>query len=400
MQASPSRSLLLLLPILMLAGCQSSAEEAGGGYPPPPVQVMEVEPTSVPLTREYVGRTRGSREVTIHARVNGIIEARLYEEGARVSAGDPLFRIDPQPFEARVAAAEAELAHARARFARAEREYNRLEPLAEVDAVSRREIDDARSEVELTAAAVQLADAALRNSRIELGYTTVKAPIDGITGIAQKFEGALVTTAGDSLLTTLVQTDPIDVHFSISENEWLKQQRELAAGLLEIPELDAFDVRIELADGTVPDRIGHINFADVQIDEATGTYHLRARFPNEDGALKAGQFVRVHVSGAERPNAVTVPQKAVLEGPQGKFVFVVGESEDGTSVAEIRPITVGEWLATENGEHWIVQSGLAAGDRVILDNFVKLQPGAPVAVVDTREAPALAAVDAIAANAQ
>lgn len=400
MQASTTK-ILLLLPLLLLAGCQSSAEEAGGqGYPPPPVQVMEVQPTDVPLIRDYVGKTRGSREVAIHTRVTGIIEARLYEEGARLSAGDPLFRIDPQPFEARVAAAEAELAHARARFARAQREHDRLAPLAEVDAVSRREIDDARSEVELTAAAVQQADAALRNARIELGYTTVKAPIDGITGIAQKFEGALVTAGGDSLLTTLVQTDPIDVHFSVSENEWLQQQRELAAGLLEIPELDAYEVRIELADGTVPERIGHINFADVNIDDTTGTYHLRARFPNEDGALKAGQFVRVHVSGAERPNAVTVPQKAVLEGPQGKFVFVVGENEDGASVAEIRPVTVGEWLGTENGEHWIVQSGLEKGDRVILDNFVKLQPGAPVAVVDTREAPALAAVDATVVNAQ
>lgn len=392
--------LLFLLPVFALAACQSSAQEAGAqAYPPPPVEVLEVVPQPLPVVREYVGQTMGSREVEIHARVTGIIEQRLYQEGAAVEEGTPLFRIDPKPFEVMVAAAEADLAEARARFTRAERERKRLEPLAEVNAVSRREIDDARSEAEFAAASVKHAEAALRDARIQLGYTTVVAPISGITGIAHKFEGALVTAGADSFLTTLVQTDPIDVHFSISENEWLTVQRERAAGVLHTPPENELEIHIELADGTVLDRVGRINYSAARIDNTTGTYSLRARFPNEDSALKAGQFVRVHVAGMTRPNAVAVPQKAVLEGPQGKFVFVVGNGENGVPVAEFRPVAVGEWLETPQGRLWVVRSGLAAGDRVILDNFVNIQPGAPVAVIDTGSESGQAPADAVTITA-
>src|SRR5690606_6310519 len=277
---------LFLLPVLALGGCLSKAEEMVGGYPPPPVAVVELATQSIPVVREYVGQTMGSREVEIHARVTGIIEKRLYEEGEAVKAGQPLFRIDPRPFEVQVAAAEAALARARAELARAERERERLEPLAARDEISRKEIDDATSEAELAAAEVRRAEAALRDARIQLEYTVVTAPIDGIAGIAHKFEGALVTAGQDSLLTTLVQTDPMDVHFSISENEWLAERREQAAGRLEVPKEEERQVRIRLADGSVPDIVGHINFSAARIDAKTGTYALRARFPNPDGLLK------------------------------------------------------------------------------------------------------------------
>lgn len=379
MSSNPLKMLVFLLAAALLAGCQGQAQEAQG-FPPPAVAVVQVEPQALPVVREYVGQTMGAREVEIRARVGGIIEQRLYDEGALVEAGTPLFRIDPKPFQVRAAAAEAELARARARLNQAERERKRLEPLAEANAVSQKEIDDARSEEELAAAALQQADAALRDARIQLGYTTVTAPIRGIAGIAEKFEGALVAS-GDSL-TTLVQTDPMDVHFSISENEWLLTQRERANGSLTVPAEAELEVRVELADGSVLERIGRINYSAARIDTATGTYGLRARFDNADGALKAGQFVRVHVSGAQRPGAIAVPQKAVLEGPQGKFVFVVGKNENGMDVAEFRPITVGEWVSHAGEEQWIVRSGLAAGERVILDNFIKIQPGAPVAVIE------------------
>jgi membrane fusion protein (multidrug efflux system) len=378
--------------MLAIAGCLSNAEETMA-YPPPQVAVMEVVPQLATLSREYVGRTVGSREVDVHARVTGIIEERLYEEGAAVSAGAPLFRLDAKPFEVQVASAEAEHAHALAQLARAERERQRLEPLAEADAVSEKEIDDARSEVDLAAATVKQTLAALRDARIQLGYTTVTAPIAAITGLANKFEGALVTAGSDSFLTTLVQTDPMDVHFSISENEWLAQQRDLANGTVQTPEQSELDVHIILADGTRLERTGHINFSAARIDEATGTYNLRARFPNEDNTLKAGQFVRVVVSGVERPDAIAVPQKAVLEGPQGKFVFVAAAGTAGTSVAQIRPIEVGEWLSTKDGEMWVVRSGLEAGDLVILDNFVKLQPDGPVALLPLGAAQTLASAN-------
>lgn len=369
---------LLSFAALLLAGCLGQAEEAAPSYPPPEVDAVVVVPQPVPVSREYVGQTMGAREVEIHARVTGIIEQRLYEEGEAVKAGQPLFRIDPRPFEVQVAAAEAALARARAELARAERERERLEPLAARDAVSRKEIDDATSEAELAAAEVRRAEAALRDARIQLEYTVVTAPIDGIAGIAHKFEGALVTAGQDSLLTTLVQTDPMDVHFSISENEWLAERREQAAGRLEVPKEEERQVRIRLADGSVPDIVGHINFSAARIDAETGTYALRARFPNPDGLLKAGQFVRVEVNGAKRPNAITVPQKAVLEGPQGKFMFVVGTDDTGAAIAAIRPVEVGEWVATPRGAEWVVREGLAPGDIVILNNFVRLAPGAPV----------------------
>jgi membrane fusion protein, multidrug efflux system len=377
MRSNYLMSLIILPATVLLAGCTGNAQEHMG-FPPPAVSTVEVQPHPVPVEREYVGRTMGSREVEVHARVTGIVEERLYQEGSAVAAGDPLFRLDRLPFEARVNAASADLARAKAEHARATREYRRLLPLAAAKAASAKELDDARSDEELAAAAVLQAKAALQDAEIQLSYTTVAAPISAITGIAEKFEGALVTAGQDSRLTTLVQTDPIDVHFSISENEWLQQQRDQASGDLDHPDSGSLEVRIALADGTMLERIGRINFSAARIDEATGTYNLRARFANPDGKLKAGQFVRVHVSGEERPHAITVPQKAVLEGPEGKFVFVVGHDEHGQPVAEIRPVTVGDWLSTDEGQMWLIRTGLEAGDQVITDNFAKLAPGAPV----------------------
>ncbi|MEQ8208093.1 MAG: efflux RND transporter periplasmic adaptor subunit [Woeseia sp.] len=374
---------------LVQAGCSGNAQEMAA-YPPPAVSVVNVQPHSVPVEQEYVGRTMGSREVEVHARVTGIIEERLYEEGAAVRAGDSLFRLDRLPFAARAAAAEADLARARAEHARAAREHARLKPLVDAKAVSAKELDDASSDEALAAATVMQAEAALRDARIQLGYTDVRSPIDGITGLAQKFEGALVTAGTDSRLTTLVQLDPIDVHFSISENEWLRQQTDLASGAMENPGDAKLEVRIVLADGQVFDRVGQINFTAARIDDATGTYNVRARFDNPDQRLKAGQFVRVRVTGAERPNAIAVPQKAVLDSPQGKFVFVLGENEQQQTIAEIRPVTVGDWLTEEGGQMWLITSGLQAGERVIVDNFVKLAPGAPVTVLEAAE-PAVAA---------
>lgn len=387
MRLSALKSVLPALPAVLVVACSGNAQEGPQGFPPPPVAVMDVVPQPAPVVREYVGRTMGSREVEIHARVTGVIEERLYEEGEAVAAGAALFRIDPEPFRVRVQSAEANLARAQAQLDQAEREQARLEPLAAADAVSQKEIDDARSAVDLAAATVKQMQAALREARIELGYTEVTAPIDAVTGIAEKFAGALVTAGGDSKLTSLVQTDPMDVHFSISENEWIRQQHDLANGSLSTPAQGELEVHVALADGTVPERVGRINFSAARIDEATGTYNLRARFPNPDGALKAGQFVRVIVEGAVRPNAITIPQKAVLDNPQGKFVYVVGSGEGDSTVAEIRPIEVGDWVSTPDGQMWLVRSGLRAGDRVILDNFVKLAPGAPVQLIDDAPQP-------------
>ncbi|MFN4291091.1 MAG: efflux RND transporter periplasmic adaptor subunit [Permianibacter sp.] len=389
---------LAALPLLLaIAGCSGNAQEGGGMvFPPPEVTVVAVNGQDLPVAREYVGQTKGSREVEIRARVGGIIEQRLYEEGAVVKAGQVLFQLDAKPFEAQVAAADAELARAKAQAAQAERELNRLKPLAAEQATSRKELDDAQSSFDLAQAAVKAAEARLREARIQLGYTKVTAPISGVTGLAQKFEGALVA-AGSDQLTTLTQTDPMDVHFSVSENEWLQRQSELANGSLQVPSETELSVQVRLADGRVLDRIGKVNFNDARIDPETGTVAMRARLPNSDGALKSGQFVRVIVNGAVRPNAITVPQKAVLEGPNGKFVYVVGRGEGGAAVAEFRPVEVGEWIGNGQQREWVIRKGLGNGDQVIVDNLIKIRPGAPVQVA--APAAATAAVDKTAAPA-
>ncbi len=384
--AATPYGLLWVLPIV-LTGCIGQADEtAPMAFPPPPVTTITVRAQDLPVEREYLGRAKGSREVEIRPRVGGIIEQRLYVEGSRVEAGALLFQLDAKPYAVQVAAAEAELARSQARIAQTERELKRLKPLEKQRVASPKDMDDARSEYELAAAAVMAAEARLQEARLQLGYTQVTAPIAGFTGLAEKVEGALVS-AGDDRLTVLTQTDPMDVYFAISENELLARQQALAEGRLRSPADADLDIKVRLADGRVLERVGRLNFNDARMNPDTGAVTLRARLPNPDGLLKSGQFVRVIVSGAVHPGALTVPQKAVLEGPQGKFVYVVGEDGNGAPVAESRPVDVGEWHGQGAVDRdWVIRDGLVAGDRVIVDNLIKLGPGAPV-----QPAPATAA---------
>lgn len=372
---------LVLLPLLLgLTGCDGKAEQgAGMAFPPPQVSVVTIAPQDLPVEREYIGQTKGSREVEIRARVGGIIEQRLYEEGTQVAAGAVLFQLDPKSYAAQLAAAEAVLARAEAQRNQAEREWNRIKPLVADKVVSRKALDDAQSAFELAGADVKAAAAALREARLQLDYTRVTAPIAGVAGLAEKVEGAVVK-ASEERLTTLTVTDPMDVYFSVSENELLAQQTEAADGSVQTPADNALQVKVRLADGRVLERSGHINFNDARIDTATGTLNMRARLANADGLLKSGQFVRVLVSGAVRPNAITVPQKAVLEGPQGKFVYVVGKGKDNAAVAAVRPVEVGEWVSHNDERMWIIRGGLQAGDQVIVDNLIKVRPDTPVQV--------------------
>lgn len=383
----PIISSLTILLLTTLSGCGGHAQEGGGmQFPPPQVNVYTVTPSDLPVVSEYVGRTKGSREVEVRPRVGGIIQQRLYEEGSAVAAEQVLFKLDPSSYAAQLAAADAVLARTRAQLRQAEREWERLKPLAAQKSISRRDLDNAQSTYELAVADVKAAEAAVREARLQLDYTEVKAPIAGVAGLAERVEGALVKAADDRL-TVLTVTDPMDVYFAIAENEWLQHQQDIANGRLQQTN-GSLDIKIRLADGRVPDVTGQINFDDARIDTATGTINMRARLPNADDLLKSGQFVRVLVSGAERPAAITVPQKAVLEGPQGKFVYVVDKGEDGTPVATFRPVEVGDWVGDSSADRrWIIRNGLTAGDRVILDNLIKVQPGAPVQVVDPTAQP-------------
>jgi len=361
-----------------LTGCGPSQSKAAfSGFPPAEVTTLAVAPHNFSVSYEYVGQTLGSKDVEVRARVTGIIEQRLYTEGTFVKAGQPLFVIDPKPYAAQVAQAEAELARATAQKAQADRERARLAPLAERKAIGQKEADDAASNADFAAAAVQSARARLDELKLNWGYTKVVAPISGLSSRAQKSEGSLAT-ANDTLLTVISQTDPIWVGFTVSENEQQRFSRAVAAGTLLLPKDNAYDVTIKLSDGSVFPRRGRINFSDTRVSPTTGTYEMRAEIVNRDAALKPGQFVRVILRGAQRKDALAVPQVALLDGPQGKFVYVTGKDKDGKDIAQPRPVVVGEWIDGDGGNQFIIDSGLKAGDNVIVNGMARLQPGAPI----------------------
>jgi membrane fusion protein, multidrug efflux system len=361
------------------AACGPAGPQGGGfhGFPPAEVTTQTLAPRSFPVSFEYVGQTIGSKDVEVRARVTGIVEKRLYQEGSPVKAGQPLFVIDPKPYAAQVAAADADLARAQAQKAQADREAARLKPLAERKAIGQKEADDAASNADLAAAAVKSAQAKLDELKLNWGYTRVVAPIAGLSSRAQVSEGALATQ-NTTLLTTISQTDPIWVAFTVSENERLRLSQAIASGTLAAPKDNAYEVTIKLSDGSAFPRRGRINFSDTRVNPTTGTYEMRAEVPNGDLALKPGQFVRVVLRGAQRRDALAVPQTAVLDGPQGKFVYVAGKDKDGKDVAQPRPVSVGDWVDATGGNLWVIENGLKAGDTVITDGVAKIMSGGPI----------------------
>jgi membrane fusion protein, multidrug efflux system len=373
------RLALLLLLALAVAGCgQSNGSEKKGGHPgmgmpPPEVNVTTVMPRTLPLTFEYAGQTAGSREVEVRARVAGIILKRNFTEGAPVKQGQSLYTIDPAPFEAAAARAEADVLAAEARYEQAKRNAARLKPLYAEKAVSQKEHDDAVSAESIGAADVKAARARLTEARLNVAYTKVEAPVSGVASRSLRSEGSLAE-GPQTLLTTVMQVDPIWINFGIPDNEQADLAREAQAGRVALPKGGQFEVALRRADGTIYERTGKLNFSDVRVSPATGTREARAEVPNPNGVLRPGEFVRVILRGATRPNALTVPQRAVLEGPQGKFVYVV----DDKGTAQPRPIELGDWA----GDAWVVTKGVQAGDRVITDGLMRLGPGAPVRIAE------------------
>lgn len=384
--------------VAVIAACSQGSAQQGGGpaFPPAPVTLMTIAASTVPVRFEYVGQTAGAKDAEVRARVTGVLERRLYQEGGPVKAGQTLFIIDPRPYEAQLEAAEAELARAKAVAAQARRNAERLKSLIAENAISRREYDDAVSAHETAEANVKLAQARLTEARLNLSYTKVTAPVTGFASRAQKSEGSLVTPGADSLLTTVSQINPIHVNFSVAENEQLRLSRMIAEGTLQLPDpknANGFEVTVRLADGTLVPRKGKLSFIDTRINPGTGSFDARAEIPNPDMALKPGQFVRVVLEGGKRPNTITVPQRAVMEGPQGKFVYVAGKSDKGIDVALPRPVKVGDWVQIDGANHWIVESGLNPGDQVIVEGMAKIFPipgGAPIALGPPPGAPGAA----------
>jgi len=372
-RAWPVLGMVAVAAATVLTGCSpSDAQQGHGGGPPPaPVTVEKVALADVPVVYEYVGQTAGSREVEVRARVAGILQHRNYTEGAGVRQGQSLYSLDAAPFQAALNRADADVAAADARAAQAGRTTARLKPLWEAKAVSQREYDDAVSAEQIARADVKGAMARRAEAALNVGYAKVEAPITGVAGRSQVSEGTLVA-GPETLLTTLVQTNPIKLRFGLADTDQQRWRSEAASGALKLPAGEAFEVELKLADGSLYTRKGKLVFSDTRISGSTGTIEAEAEVPNPEGVLKPGQFVRVRLLGANRPHAVKVPTRAVLEGPQGKFVYVAA---DGKALP--KPVQVGDQLA----DGWIIRSGLVAGDPVIVDGMARIFfPGAPVQV--------------------
>ena len=359
----------LAIGCIVLAACSQGDAKQGkdaakdAKAPPPPlgVTVIEAALREVPVTLEAVGRTEGSREVQVRARVSGILERQSFQEGDAVKAGATLFAIERAPFEIELQQARGVLAEISAREALARQEHERLKGLAEKRAISQKEADQAESVARQAQAAGQVARARVRQAELNLSYTRVTAPIDGITGRALQSVGSLVSPTGEAaLLTTITRSDPIWVRFSLSELEYAQ----VRGG-----EGKEAQVRLELANGSAYPEAAKLNFSGSTIDAQTSTVQMRAEVPNPRFTLLPGQFVRVRVT-AGMVQAIVVPQSAVLQNEGGRFVWVAA---DGKAVQ--RPIRAGGWI----GKDWAVLDGLKPGDQVIVDNVVRLRPNAPVA---------------------
>jgi membrane fusion protein (multidrug efflux system) len=331
-----------------------------------PVAVLEMNSTVVPIQSEAVAQTEGAKEVEIRPRVGGILLKRLYNEGESVKAGQTMFKIDPAPFEIALQQAKAAYAAAKARVEQTSREERRLKGLLASQSISQREFDNATSDAATAQANLLQAQASVKEAELNLSYTNVVAPVSGVSGRFQFSEGALVS-ANTSLLTTIAQIDPIWVRFSLSETE-------LAAVGGFLNEQKVKQVSLILPDGSEYPVQGKINFTASQIDPNLGTQQLRASFENPQHSLLPGQFVRARVVTGQRDGVFLLPLTAVLNGEQGKFVFVA-EKQGDASIAQVRPIQEAGWYQNQ----WVVVGGLKQGDQVVVDNLIKVRPGAALA---------------------
>jgi membrane fusion protein (multidrug efflux system) len=360
---------------LCVAAALSACGNDGGGWsmPPPDVSVLETTAVDVPMTFTYAARVSNSRDVEVRARVSGILQKRAYIEGAVVNKGDVLFVIDPAPLRAEADAANAHLAQAKAAAAQAESDAVRAEDVFAKGLISTRERDMAVSQRDQARAALAAAKADAERRAIDLGYTKVTAPVSGITSVGARPEGSFVSAQQEeSLLTTITPIDPVTIDFSVSEGDMLKLRALTSSGRLLGPKRGAGTAALVMNSGEPYAHAGKVEYLDVVLDRATGSLLGRAQFPNPEQTLLPGMFVRLVLKGYVLKGAVIVPERAVQQGPQGAFVYVV----DKETKAEVRPVTLG--LPVPGGRS--IDAGLAPGERVIIDNLMKVQPGSAVVI--------------------
>jgi membrane fusion protein (multidrug efflux system) len=349
-----------LAAVLLLAAC--GKEQTAPAMPPLPVKVMEVIQRDTAITKELIGEVRGSQEVELRARVSGILTGKHFQDGGLVRRGQLLFTIDPREYRAQAAAAEADAS-------RAQLDVERYRPLVAENAISRQVYDNAVAVAKQTRAK---ADAA----QLGLEYAQVRAPFDGRIGDADIFEGGLVS-AGQTVLASISSAQPAWVYFSVSENDVLDFQRRTGS-TEQVPSQVARKVRLTLGDGSEYPLEGTINFSDRALDSRTGTYRLRAEFENPDNILKPGMFARIRVTGENLSQALLVPERAVIQQLGTYFVIVVGP--EGKAVQ--RPVKPGARV----GPLWVIESGLASGDRIVVEGIQKARPGTPLKPIMVTEA--------------
>lgn len=373
MSASLGEMLVVGMAALLLSLASNAVAQPTGARGPLSVSVIEAQATNIPNVLEITAQAEGAKETEVRARVNGILLKRLYEEGSRVQVGQPLFQIDPEPFK-------ITLEEAQARAKQTAREAARLKLLYSKQAVSRKEFDDATSVNEI-------AQATLKTAQLNLDWTTVTAPVSGITGRALRSEGNLLSSAGDSgLLTSIYQINPIWVRFGLSTSD----TAQLPGGRLDAKEETS--VELLLPNGKVYPEKGKLNFQSTFIDPKLGTQQMRAEFPNPNSEILPGQFLRIRVTTGMQENVFLVPQAAVIQSERGFSVWTVGADNKVVPT----PIQVGKW----SGKNWIVLSGLKSGDRVVTDQIIKIRPGAMVKPIVVPLNPPASAAAAPAAPAK
>jgi membrane fusion protein (multidrug efflux system) len=366
------RALIACFLIAAVFGCSGGHEsgDARKQQGPQAVTFVEIMPRDVPATFEYVAQIQSSRQVNIQARVNGFLDKRVYTEGAVVKEGQTLYIMDQKPFKAQVDQAKAALAQHEAALEVARLNLARVKPLAAANALSQKDLDDATGQFRSAAAGVEEAKASVEQAKLNLSYTVIAAPVTGITSYSRQAEGTYLSPTNNQLTTVAVIT-PVYVNFSISENDWLKYRSQIETGLLRPPKNGSYIAEIVLSDGSIYPHTGEVTFAAPSYDAQTGTFLIRATVENPDETLRPNQYVRIRLKGAVRPHATVVPQRAVQQSAKGHFVWVV----DRESKAEQRPVVVGSLMGTD----WLISDGLQAGDKVVVDGGLTLQPGAAVA---------------------
>lgn len=363
-----------LLTLLAVAACGKQPPEES---PPPAIEVttVTVAPRDTPVELEFVAETQSSRQVEIRARVEGFLEKRLYTEGELVKAGQKMYQMDQKPFQAALQSAKGQLAQQEAALAVAEATLARVRPLTEKNALSKKNLDDTIGMVQHAQAAVFAAQGEVTTAELNLSYTTLRSPLTGLSSFSKKHEGSYLSADESGLLTYVAQLDPIWVNFSVSENQMLKNRGEIERGLLKFPPRNLFEVAVTLADGSVYPHLGQIDFSEPSFSQETGTFLVRTLFANPDSELRPGQFVRVRLRGAIRPKSILLPQRAVLQGAKGHYVWVV----DGEGKAARREVEIGDW----QGDGWFINQGLLPGEVVVVDGAIRLSPGAILKVIDS-----------------